>query len=75
MNLSYIVSLKDFNLYDVYKEIENPINIEPKKTKSLLCTDIYKYDVNKGLENPYNKKIEKNFKLPKYLVQLMNPFI
>ena len=40
-----------------------------------LCKDVELYDVLKGLENPLNKEINKNIKLPKYLVQLMNPFI
>uniref|UniRef100_A0A6C0CY97 Uncharacterized protein n=1 Tax=viral metagenome TaxID=1070528 RepID=A0A6C0CY97_9ZZZZ len=40
-----------------------------------LCKDVELYNVNKGLENPYNKKIEKKINLPKYLVQLMYPFI
>ena len=40
----------------------------------MICND-FKYDVNKGLTNPTNNKIENKIKLPKYLLQLMNPFI
>jgi|TARA_A100001037_G_C15131825_1_gene629073 hypothetical protein len=38
-----------------------------------ICKDVEVYNVIKGLENPQNLKIEKNIKMPKYLLQLMNP--